>query len=59
MEVSIGHADACIDRMLNAAWIKGKNLTHVLYAPPITHVVVKKHYLSTADSKKLHTTVTM
>jgi hypothetical protein len=29
MEVSIGHADAWVGRMLNAAWIKAKNMTYM------------------------------
>jgi hypothetical protein len=55
MEVSVGHADACVGRMLNAAWIKAKNMTHVLYAPLITRFVEQKHYLVTAENNKLHT----
>jgi len=29
MKVSIGHADACVGRMLNAAWIRAKNMTYM------------------------------
>jgi len=55
MEVSIGHADACVGRMLTAAWITAKNMTYVLYAPPITGVVIQKYYLFTAENNKLRT----